>query len=68
MSVRPVVESYLVGGGQIVACEALREFVEKRLGYSVSGTTVSRVMGNLGWERFTIRGKIHFRQPKAPKS
>lgn len=68
MSVRPVVERYLSAGATIVSCEDIRAFCEEHLGYPVQGTAVSRVMGNLGWQRFTESGKVHFRQPWGPKA
>ena len=28
-------------------------------------TAVSRVLGNIGWERYLDRGKVHFKRPTA---
>ncbi len=66
MSIRQHVEAYLACGCEVPSCAEIRQFCEDKAGYPVQGTAVSRVMGNLGWQRFTDGGKVHFRRPSKP--
>jgi hypothetical protein len=63
MSVRPHVLEFLSCGCVFASCAEIVAFVQERVDYPVASTGVSRVMGNLGWERFVEDGKVHFRQP-----
>lgn len=66
-TVRDAIEKFLVSdpaaaGPHALSCETLRVIAEQAVGYHVSGTTVSRILGNLGWERIIYKGKVHFRR------
>ena len=64
-TIRTLVEEYVSVGMVEVSCEAVRASISEKLGYPASGMAVSRVLGNIGWERYLDRGKVHFKRPTA---
>lgn len=65
---RRAIELYLRTAPLVVAVETVRAHTQEAVGYYVSGTTVSRIMGTLGWARESHQGKIHFRQPDSARA
>lgn len=47
-----------------ISCAGMAELIEPELGYPPALTAVSRVMGEIGWEKGRgLDGKIYFRRP-----
>lgn len=64
MKIRQAVEEFAGSGRVSASCQDIVDFASDRCGFAAAATTVSRIMGELGWEKFRFQGKVHFRQPQ----
>lgn len=63
MKIRQAVEEFAGSGCVSMSCQDIVDHASKRCGFPAAAPTVSRIMGELGWEKYRSKGKVHFRQP-----
>ena len=63
VKIRDAVEEMAGSGRTAMSCQDIVDHATERCGFPAAATAVSRIMGELGWEKFRFQGKVHFRKP-----